>query len=228
MMCRIRNVMTTAIELAERLEAARLAPRRTRQQLMGQSGVSRNAVYRLLKGNDAQVSTLLAVMAVWQPNLVTVPRALHRGFSDVGTVAAGVVRHLAHAMSAVLQRLASLKTSRPSTSRCWPSSCTASASAACSSTSSPVCQRSCVSRLTRHTLDQIGIKPRCFPSRCGHKTRRSSSRCGSTSPCPNLTPCGAASATISGLASFKICSRKAWSGALWPMRHALTRWITWT
>ena len=118
MMCRIRNVMTTAIELAERLEAARLATRRTRQQLTGQSGVSRRAVYRLLKSNDAQVSTLLAVIAVWQLDLVTVPRALNTGLSDVGTVAAGVVRHLAHAMLAVLQRLASLKASRPSTSRC--------------------------------------------------------------------------------------------------------------
>lgn len=101
--------MSTSLDLAQHLEAARLASGLTRQQLTAQAGVSRQAVYRLLKGHDVQVSTLLAVMDVLQLNLLTLPRALKRGLPDVGTPNDGVATSPAHAMSAVQQRLASLK-----------------------------------------------------------------------------------------------------------------------
>ena len=101
--------MSTSLDLAQHLEAARLASGLTRQQLTAQAGVSRQAVYRLLKGHDVQVSTLLAVMDVLQLNLLTLPRALKRSLPDVGTPSDGVATSPAHAMSAVQQRLASLK-----------------------------------------------------------------------------------------------------------------------
>lgn len=75
--------MSTSLELAQRLEAARLASGLTRQQLTEQAGVSRQAVYRLFKGNDVQVSTLLAVMEVLQLDLATVPRALQRALPEL-------------------------------------------------------------------------------------------------------------------------------------------------
>lgn len=103
--------MTTAIELVKNLETARLARGLTRQQLTLQAGVSRQAVYRLLKGNDVQVSTLLAVMSVLELDLVTLPRALKRGLPEVGVPVTGEAPKLAHPMSAVQQRLASLKKS---------------------------------------------------------------------------------------------------------------------
>ena len=106
--------MTLANELAQRLEAARVISGLTRQQLTEQAGVSRQAVYRLLRGNDVQVSTLLAVMAVLQLDLLTVPRALKRGLPDVGNAAGERQPGAAsHALSAVQQRLASLRTARP-------------------------------------------------------------------------------------------------------------------
>ncbi|MFM9923782.1 helix-turn-helix transcriptional regulator [Variovorax sp. H27-G14] len=110
--------MSTPLELAQRLEAARLALGLTRQQLTEQAGVSRQAVYRLLKGNDVQVSTLLAVMEVLQLDLATVPRALQRalpelslsepgsGQGNAGAAPAPVAS--AHVLSAVQQRLAGL------------------------------------------------------------------------------------------------------------------------
>lgn len=114
--------MTTPLELAERLEAARLASGLSRQALTEQAGVSRQAVYRLFKGNDVQVSTLLAVMEVLQLDLVTLPRALRRGLPELGETAAATASTPAqpsppsppssHAMSAVQRRLADLKGSR--------------------------------------------------------------------------------------------------------------------
>ena len=85
----------------------------TRQQLTAQAGVSRQAVYRLFKGNDVQLSTLLAVMDLLQLDLLTLPRALKRSLPDVGVVPAGAAPNASHTMSAVQQRLASLKTGRP-------------------------------------------------------------------------------------------------------------------
>lgn len=105
--------MSTSLDLAQQLEAALLASGLTRQQLTEQAGVSRQAVYRLLKGHDVQVSTLLAVMDVLQLDVLTLPRALKRGLPDVGTPVGSVATHPAHAMSAVQQRLASLKTGLP-------------------------------------------------------------------------------------------------------------------
>lgn len=106
--------MTTSLELAQHLDTARLASGLTRQQLTEQAGVSRQAVYRLFKGHDVQLSTLLAVMEVLQLDLLTLPRALKRSLPDVGLAASGSAAHNpAHAMSAVQQRLASLKTGRP-------------------------------------------------------------------------------------------------------------------
>ena len=101
--------MSTSLELARRLEAVRLASGLTRQQLTEQAGVSRQAVYRLLKGNDVQVSTLLAVMDVLQMDLVTVPRALERGLPELRTATDGGPTH---ALSAVQQRLARIKDGR--------------------------------------------------------------------------------------------------------------------
>ena len=105
--------MSTALELASRLQAARLASGLTRQQLTEKAGVSRQAVYRLLKGNDVQVSTLLAVMDVLQLDLLALPRLLQRGLPDVGQHDTDLLPNRTHTMSAVQQRLASLKTSRP-------------------------------------------------------------------------------------------------------------------
>ncbi|RZL64665.1 MAG: XRE family transcriptional regulator [Variovorax sp.] len=117
--------MTTPLELADRLEAARLASGLSRQALTEQAGVSRQAVYRLLKGNDVQVSTLLAVTEVLQLDLVTLPRALKRGLPELGdapAVAATATAPLqpspassrpsSHVMSAVQRRLADLKGGR--------------------------------------------------------------------------------------------------------------------
>lgn len=122
--------MSTSLELAQRLEAARLASGLTRQQLTEKAGVSRQAVYRLFKGNDVQVSTLLAVMEVLQLDLATVPRALKRGLPELalsgaapgsgrtGAVPATTAPPAApaplsgsasHVLSAVQRRLASLK-----------------------------------------------------------------------------------------------------------------------
>lgn len=109
--------MSTSQELAHRLEAALAASGLTRQVLTERAGVSRQAVYRLLKGNDVQVSTLLAVMDVLQLDLATVPRGLKRGLPDLGG-ATGPVLAMdrgepspapAHVMSAVQRRLAGLK-----------------------------------------------------------------------------------------------------------------------
>ena len=101
--------MSTLLELAERLEAARQSSGLTRQALTEKAGVSRQAVYRLLKGNDVQVSTLLAVMDVLQLDLVTVPRALERGLPELRTAADS---NPSHALSAVQQRLARIKEGR--------------------------------------------------------------------------------------------------------------------
>lgn len=101
---RIRNAMTTSLELAQHLEAARLASGLTRQALTEQAGVSRQAVYRLFKGNDVQLSTLLAVMEVLQLDLVTLPRTLKRGMPEFGAAPSAP-----HAPSAVQRRLAALK-----------------------------------------------------------------------------------------------------------------------
>ena len=98
--------MSTSLELAQRLEAARQATGLTRKALTEQAGVSRQAVYRLLKGDDVQVSTLLAVMDVLGLDLATVPRNLQRGLPELGAVDAMPGRH---APSAVQQRLASLQ-----------------------------------------------------------------------------------------------------------------------
>ena len=96
--------MSTSLELAQHLEAARLASGLTRQELTSRAGVSRQAVYRLFKGNDVQLSTLLAVMEVLQLDLVTLPRTLKRGLPEFGTTSS-----TPHAPSAVQQRLAQLK-----------------------------------------------------------------------------------------------------------------------
>ena len=111
--------MTIALELAQQLEAARLASGLTLQALTAQAGVSRQAVYRLFKGNDVQVSTLLAVMEVLQLDLVTVQRALKRGLPDIGRPgrlplahsepAATAAPSPTHVMSAVQRRLLDLK-----------------------------------------------------------------------------------------------------------------------
>ncbi len=103
--------MTTPLDLVQHLEAARLARGLTRQQLTEKAGVSRQAVYRLLKGNDVQVSTLLAVIEVLKLDLLTVPRALKRTLPDVGMPTTEAPHKPTHAMSAVQQRLASLKKS---------------------------------------------------------------------------------------------------------------------
>lgn len=96
--------MSTSLQLAQRLETARLASGLTRQQLTEQAGVSRQAVYRLFKGNDVQLSTLLAVMEVLQLDLVTLPRTLQRGMPEFGGASSAP-----HAPSAVQRRLATLK-----------------------------------------------------------------------------------------------------------------------
>lgn len=117
--------MSTSLELAQRLEAARLASGLTRQQLTERAGVSRQAVYRLFKGNDVQVSTLLAVMEVLQLDLATVPRALKRALPELDlrdaapvpaqvrakatTNAVSPPAASAHVLSAVQRRLAGLK-----------------------------------------------------------------------------------------------------------------------
>ncbi|CAN5401846.1 hypothetical protein BH10PSE18_BH10PSE18_37340 [soil metagenome] len=114
--------MSTSLELAQRLEAARKARGLTRKALTEQAGVSRQAVYRLFKGDDVQVSTLLAVMNVLELDLATVPRTLQRGLPELGTtdvyargrpapalIAAEPDHPSTHVLSAVQQRLAGLQ-----------------------------------------------------------------------------------------------------------------------
>ena len=105
--------MSTVCALAQQLETTRLARGLTRQQLTEKAGVSRQAVYRLFKGNDVQLSTLLAVMDVLELDLLTMPRALKRGLVDVGPIAGGLPPDSVHSMSAVQQRLARLKMGQP-------------------------------------------------------------------------------------------------------------------
>jgi transcriptional regulator with XRE-family HTH domain len=116
--------MSTPLELAQSLEAARLSSGLTRQELTEKAGVSRQAVYRLLKGNDVQVSTLMAVMDVLQLDLVTLPRSLRRGLPEFSLVdkiparvghtgfaaaaATNTPKTSTHVMSAVQRRLANL------------------------------------------------------------------------------------------------------------------------
>ncbi len=114
--------MSTSLDLAQRLEAARQAQGLTRKALTEQAGVSRQAVYRLFKGDDVQVSTLLAVMDVLGLDLATVPRTLQRGLPELGAadayarggqmpaaIAAEPDRPTTHVLSAVQQRLADLQ-----------------------------------------------------------------------------------------------------------------------
>ena len=114
--------MSTSLELAQRIEAARQARGLTRKALTEQAGVSRQAVYRLFKGDDVQVSTLLAVMDVLELDLATVPRTLQRGLPELGTadvyargrpapalIASEPDRPATHVLSAVQQRLAGLQ-----------------------------------------------------------------------------------------------------------------------
>ncbi|MES2532692.1 MAG: helix-turn-helix transcriptional regulator [Pseudomonadota bacterium] len=116
--------MSTSLDLAQRLEAARRARGLTRKALTEQAGVSRQAVYRLFKGDDVQVSTLLAVMDVLELDLATVPRTLQRGLPELGTADTSVYargrpvsaliasepdRPATHVLSAVQQRLAGLQ-----------------------------------------------------------------------------------------------------------------------
>ena len=82
--------MTTALELADRLEATRQSRGLTRQALTTRAGVSRQAVYRLFRGHDVQLSTLLAVMEVLQLDLATLPRTLERGLPELGAAGASV------------------------------------------------------------------------------------------------------------------------------------------
>lgn len=96
--------MTTSLDIAQHLETARLASGLTRQELTSRAGVSRQAVYRLFKGNDVQVSTLLAVMEVLQLDLLCLPRTLKRGMPEFSAAILAP-----HAPSAVQQRLAQLK-----------------------------------------------------------------------------------------------------------------------
>ena len=69
-----------------------------------QAGVSHQAVCHLFKGNDVQVSTLLAIMEVLQLDMLVVPRALKRGLPGVGKPAKGLTPTPSHAMSAVQQQ----------------------------------------------------------------------------------------------------------------------------
>ena len=119
--------MSTSLELAKRLESARQSSGLTLQALTAQAGVSRQAVYRLFKGNDVQVSTLLAVMEVLQVDLVTVPRALQRGLPELrqperlpvpqSEPGFAAVASPTHVMSAVQRRLLNLKKMPVTTAR---------------------------------------------------------------------------------------------------------------
>ena len=113
--------MSTSLDLAQRLEAALQASGLTRKALTAQAGVSRQAVYRLLRGDDVQVSTLLAVMDVLGLDLATVPRTLQRGLPELGAaeaytpswqvpaVVAAEPEPATHVLSAVQQRLVRLQ-----------------------------------------------------------------------------------------------------------------------
>ena len=74
------------------------------QKSTEQAGVSRQAVCHLFKGNDVQVSTLLAVMEVLQLDMPVFPRALKRGLSGVGKPAKGLTPTPSHSVSAVQQQ----------------------------------------------------------------------------------------------------------------------------
>ncbi|OWQ90871.1 hypothetical protein CDN99_11970 [Roseateles aquatilis] len=75
--------MTTSSQLAQRLAVALDASGLTRQQLTEHAGVSRQALYRLLKGQDVQLSTVLAVMDALGVDLALVPRGLRRGLPEL-------------------------------------------------------------------------------------------------------------------------------------------------
>lgn len=112
--------MSTTKDLAEGLSDALARSDMTRQQLAEVAGVSRQALYRLLKGQDVQVSTLLSVMDVLELDLTLVPKVLRRGLPEfepsapaAGTSPARAAEPspapVVHAPSAVQQRLAALR-----------------------------------------------------------------------------------------------------------------------
>jgi transcriptional regulator with XRE-family HTH domain len=75
--------MTTLQTLAQDFEAALLREGLTRQELAQKAGVSRQAVYRLLKGHDVQVTTLLAVGDVLRLDVMALPKHLVRGLPEL-------------------------------------------------------------------------------------------------------------------------------------------------
>lgn len=82
----------------------------TRPKLTEQVGVSRQVVCHFFKDNDVQVATPLKIMKVRQLGLLTLPGVFKRMLHCVGKPVNGLMPDLFHAMSAVQQRMAILKT----------------------------------------------------------------------------------------------------------------------
>lgn len=114
--------MTTTIsELAANLEQRRRALGLSFLDLTRQSGVSRQAIYRLFHGQDVQLTTLLAVCKVLDTDLLTVPTNVASQLSTAvtpGSVEARthqgnlVVEQTVHAPSAQELRLQKLRMHR--------------------------------------------------------------------------------------------------------------------
>lgn len=94
--------MTSISQLSTTLEQRRKAMNLSFLELTRQSGVSRQAIYRLFHGQDVQLTTLLAVCKVLQTDLLTVP---HNMGAHVLTTNQGQATHAPSAQEARMQRL---------------------------------------------------------------------------------------------------------------------------
>ena len=74
--------MTTTTHIATALETERKRQGLTLTDIINQAGVSRAAVYRLFKGGDVQLTTLLAVTNLLGLDLVAVPSAINALLPD--------------------------------------------------------------------------------------------------------------------------------------------------
>lgn len=77
--------MTTTATIAAALDTERKRQGLTLTDIINQAGVSRAAVYRLFRGGDVQLTTLLAVTSLLGLDLVAVPGRINALLPDAAT-----------------------------------------------------------------------------------------------------------------------------------------------
>ena len=84
--------MTTTAHIALALDAERKRQGLTLTDVINQAGISRAAVYRLFKGGDVQLTTLLAITNLLGLDMVAVPSRITALLSGTGTATLGAVQ----------------------------------------------------------------------------------------------------------------------------------------